>query len=372
MIDVRFFMPIARLAAFGAFLAFAMNPSVRAETTADQLEILRTIQAGDEAGQRTAAAATRALAQAKDIELVEVLDAMLGATPIGKNWLLGLANELHDASDTSTNKNLESFLADTAKDPEARYTVFRWLTDADPKRRTQMLETMLTDPSMEIRYDAIAQALNGSEVLEPDRLRELLDAARHPEHIATIIDRLDKAGVSVDQAQHMGFVIRWNLIGPFDNIGSDKFDVAYPVEVDWLQGTLATKYAGKNGEVTWFEGSTDKKDGQMDLATFFNKEKGCIVYAETQIDVPSDLDCEVRVGCINAQKVWVNGELLIANEVYHTGMQIDQYAAPVRLKAGKNRVLVKVCQNEQTQAWAQDYSFQLRFCDATGKAITTK
>ena len=60
---------------------------------------------------------------------------------------------------------------------------------------------------------------------------------------------------------------------------------------------------------------------------------------------------------------------VISNEVYHTGMQIDQYSAPITLKQGENRILVKICQNEQKEAWAQLYSFQLRLCDETGKAI---
>jgi hypothetical protein len=39
------------------------------------------------------------------------------------------------------------------------------------------------------------------------------------------------------------------------------------------------------------------------------------------------------------------------------------------LKAGRNEILIKVCQNEQTDAWAQKWSFQLRVCDALGGAV---
>ena len=89
----------------------------------------------------------------------------------------------------------------------------------------------------------------------------------------------------------------------------------------------------------------------------------------SEVDSSKALDCELRVGCINAQKVWLNGELVISNEVYHTGMQVDQYIAPIKLKAGKNRILIKICQNEQKEAWAQRYVFQARICDSSGKAI---
>jgi hypothetical protein len=39
------------------------------------------------------------------------------------------------------------------------------------------------------------------------------------------------------------------------------------------------------------------------------------------------------------------------------------------LKPGENVLLLKVCQNEQDQDWAQRYQFQLRVCDSTGSAV---
>jgi hypothetical protein len=48
---------------------------------------------------------------------------------------------------------------------------------------------------------------------------------------------------------------------------------------------------------------------------------------------------------------------------------MDQYVSPAVLRPGRNVILVKVCQNEQTQSWAREWSFQLRVCDATGGAV---
>jgi hypothetical protein len=56
-------------------------------------------------------------------------------------------------------------------------------------------------------------------------------------------------------------------------------------------------------------------------------------------------------------------------EVYHANSAIDQYVGRGVLKKGKNVILVKVCQDEQTVDWAQNWVFQLRVCDASGKAI---
>jgi hypothetical protein len=77
----------------------------------------------------------------------------------------------------------------------------------------------------------------------------------------------------------------------------------------------------------------------------------------------------VRLGCINANKVWVNGKEVMATEVYHSGSMLDQYIAKCELKKGTNRVLLKICQNEQTESWAQDWQFQFRLTDLTGKGL---
>jgi hypothetical protein len=50
-------------------------------------------------------------------------------------------------------------------------------------------------------------------------------------------------------------------------------------------------------------------------------------------------------------------------------MRIDQYRAQAKLQPGTNRLLLKICQNEQTEDWAQRWSFQLRVCDSTGTAV---
>ena len=358
----------ARIGAAFVLCGTLVVPFSLADGIADQLAVLRKIQPGNEAEQQAAAKTVRQLSSS-DLKLLDVLRAMKGASPVGKNWLIGLANTLHRTPNAVSQEELSSFLADSTQDPEARYTVFRWLTDNNEELRTKLLDSMLEDPSLEIRFDSVAQGILKSEGADEKQWRRLLDSSRHPAQTAAIIEKLKTIGVTVDMADHMGFVKSWKLIGPFDNVGSDKFSVVYDVEPDWVAGKLKGSYAGKNGEATWMDHTTDNAEGQVDLAKLFNNEKGCVVYATAVIRSPSAVPCEVRVGCINAQKVWVNGAEVISNEVYHTGMQIDQYSAPITLKQGENRILVKICQNEQKEAWAQQYVFQLRLCDETGKAI---
>jgi hypothetical protein len=68
----------------------------------------------------------------------------------------------------------------------------------------------------------------------------------------------------------------------------------------------------------------------------------------------------------------LNGKEIFAREEYHHGSRFDQYVVRATLKAGANELLVKVCQNNQTDAWAQVWQFQLRLADATGGAAPFK
>jgi len=356
-----------------ASLILGTPAALLGDTSAEKLGRLRSIRPNNDTDVKNASSVVKQLSESSDVGLIDVLKSMKGASPLGKNWLLGLANSIHQKSSKSSKDSLRDFLMDTAQDPEARYTVFRWLTDNDAELKEKMLDGMLQDTSPELRFEAVAKVLTSSENLETGVLQTLLEASRHPEQVVAIIGRLGKQGITVDQSEHFGFLNTWKLIGPFDNVGSKSFDKEYAVESDYVAGkSLAGSYDGKSGAVQWVTETTADPEGVVDLAKVFNNEKGCIVYCVASVERPADLDCEIRVGCINAQKVWVNGKLVIANEVYHTGMQIDQYVASVKLRAGTNQILIKVCQNEQKEAWAQRYVFQARLCDPTGKAIATK
>ncbi|MCU0711968.1 MAG: hypothetical protein MUC43_07895 [Pirellula sp.] len=345
------------------------NPVDRNAGVNQDIQALRSLEAGDESMVKGASAAAR-LRDASDCKLMDFLHAMKGAKPVGKNWLLGIANKRYLKEKGAVQSELGSFLADTSNDPEARYTVFSWLTEADTDLRMKLLPGFLDDPSPELRYAAVQQVLESTP--EADRLKTLLSSARHPSQIVEIINRLDKAGVVIDQREHFGFLSEWKLIGPFDHVGGHNFEKAFPVEGDWQKGSRAPVYEGKAGEVKWIDHTTSHKEGLVDLASLYNKEKGCIVYGVTEFESPIAGPAEIRMGCINGNRVWVNGELVMSNEVYHSSMQIDQYIEPIVLVKGTNRILIKICQNEQKEGWAQDYQFQIRISDSTGLAITAK
>ncbi|MFV2069815.1 MAG: hypothetical protein ACC645_22850, partial [Pirellulales bacterium] len=199
--------------------------------------------------------------------------------------------------------------------------------------------------------------------------RSALAAVRDLDQVDTVANALKELGDKVDLASYLGFFTEWWLIGPFDNTEQKGFDVVYPPErtVD-----LKAEYAGKPGTVRWTLVQTSDAHGVVDLNRAFDKHKGAITYAGAEFASGVETPAELRWGSINATKVWWNGQLVGANEVYHTAMAPDQYRGRVCVVKGRNTVLVKVCQNEQTETWAQRWEFQVRLTDTLGGALPGK
>ncbi len=346
--------------------------------SADDLQELSRVEASEPARAETA----RKLLADTDTRLLDVLSAMQGQSASINNWYLAIAQSIADRDPQAARAELLQFLSRTSENPSARYWAFTFITRDRPQEREQMLANMLADPCLELRFEAVelglkqlAESENTATVeTRRGRTKELLAAARLPEQVQQVAKQLDELGEKVDLLQHFGFLSKWQVIGPFPNLQQASFDEVYGPEKDYVAGetSLVKKYVGKAGEVAWQATETEAADGGVDLNVIFKNEKGAVVYAVTQFESSGEVDCEVRIGCPNACKVWVNGKLCISREVYHTGTQIDQYVAPVSIRPGANSVLIKVCQNEQTDPWAQDWICQLRFTDESGSAIRFK
>ncbi len=357
-----------------ALCAGLLGSSARPTQASENLRELADVSLDN----RAASQLCQELQASSDTELIAVLSAMKGTSAVAKNWYLSIAQTVADRNPAESRAKLTQFLPRLSEDPTARFWAFQYLTHSNDQLREQLLESMLADPSMDLRFEAVKLRLGRIEEAKDmpaeeqvAQCQELLAAARLPSQVQSIAKRLSDLDVEVDLLTHLGFIADWKVCASFDNVDGVGFDTAYAPEKLFAAGklTAAAKYDGKSGEVGWQDVSTEEPDGKVDLNPIFEKEKGAVAYAATTFNAESELECEVRIGTPNACKVWLNGEEVVSREVYHTGSQIDQYRAPVKLKAGENKILVKVCQNEQTEPWAQDWMLQLRFTDSTGLAI---
>ncbi|MEZ6089446.1 MAG: hypothetical protein R3C05_15730 [Pirellulaceae bacterium] len=328
------------------------------------------------AGHSEAIAAAGRLSKLAPERLFDVLAAMEDATPLGKNWLRVIAADIADNGDVPTD-SLVAYIEDRSGSRDARYVAYLLLKDSDADRAEKLLDGMMDDPSLQLRYEAVAKAIKRAKAAEGEAAISLynqtLQVARHPNHLKKIADALREAKQEVDLAKHMGFITQWKLVGPFDNTDMKGFDVVYPPEAEYLASADHTisqpSYDGKAGQVAWQSESTKHELGMVNLNPVYNNEKSAIHYGYVELESAKEQPAQARLGCIVANKIWVNGELIMSNEVYHARTGVDQYIADFTLQKGKNTLLIKTCQNDQTQSWAQDWEFQLRITDPDGAAI---
>lgn len=348
-----------------------------AATFEDNIKSIRAVGAEGK-GHPAAIAAVKELSQGNADSLVPLLKAFDDASPLAVNWLRGAFDSVADrqlkSSKKLPNDKLEAFVKDTARNAEARRLAYEWLIKVDASATDRLIPGMLHDASPEFRRDAVQRliksAVSEQEAKHQDKAiklyREALAGAVDEDQVKSIVTPLREMNEQVDLQKHFGFLTEWHLVGPFDNTGMKGFDVAYPPEkgID-----LAAKYEGKLGEVTWQKLATTDEYGVFNIAKQTSPYKGAVMYAHTKFMTDKARSVDIRLGTPNAWKLWVNGELVFGRDEYHRGTQLDQYRVQAKLRPGSNSILLKICQNEQTDDWAQDYKYQIRVCDSTGAAI---
>lgn len=344
---------------------------------ADQLqasiEIIQNVSS-EGAGHQAAAKAVAELQQAGPEALMPLLDGMEKANPLALNWLRNAFETVAakaEANDQLPLAKFRSFLDDRSHRATSRHLVFEWIRRADPEVAKSLVPTFLDDPSEELRREAVAQLVERADKAEGEAKKDLfqqaLTGATDDDQVRKIVKGLEEFEVDVDLQSHYGFVTEWQLLGPFDNKDEGGFDVAYPPEE---QVNLQASYEGQLDEVTWQQAETEDDYGLVDLNAEVAHHKGAIQYAFTEVESDTEQPVEFRLATPNAWKLWLNGELLFEREEYHRGTFFDQYRIPAKLNAGKNRILLKVCQNEQKDSWAQVWQYQFRVCDPNGMALS--
>ncbi|MDF1659017.1 MAG: hypothetical protein P1U58_15480 [Verrucomicrobiales bacterium] len=329
-------------------------------------------------GNSEAAAAWSEITSGPAASIVTILEAMDGSSPLSMNWMRSAAEAILEKEKVSGSElpsdELQAFLLNRENDPKARYLAYDFLVEIAPEDTSSLVPDMIDDPSPPLRRVAVAEliAQGRSQLSTSDQaattLQAALDAARDVDQINEIAKLLrEDLEKSVDLPTQFGFLMRWHLIAPFDNTDREGFDHVYPPEenVD-----LNAAYEGKDGkEVRWETYATSDDYGMVDFNQPFSPLKEVTGYAYTEFQSDGEQEVELRLGCKNAWKIWLNGKLLFGRDEYHRGIRIDQYTLPVTLKPGRNTLLVKACQNEQEQDWTVQWEFQLRVCDSTGAAV---
>ena len=366
---------LARILVFFGWVGAAL--AGQPQEIADAFSAIRSV--GPEGqGNAEAAAAWKKLAAGDASMLAPLLGAMDGANDFALNWLRAaidsITGRVLSGGGSLPAPELGKFLLDTHHNPRARRLAFELLTRIDAGTADKLLAGMMNDPSLEIRYDAVQKVIDqaGQSLAASNKVgatllyQQALNSARDAGQIDGIAQKLGELAQPVDTLKLFGFLTEWKIIGPFDNTGRKGFAAVYPPE---QKIEFAAEYDGKAGKVKWQDFVVTEKYGKVDLNQPCGKLKEVTAYATTDFISDRAQAVELRLGGDNSWKVWLNGKLLFGHDEYHFKAEIDQFQMPAQLRAGRNTILVKVCQNEQTEDWAADWEFQLRVTDSLGTPI---
>jgi hypothetical protein len=310
--------------------------------------------------------------------LIDTLAALDDANPVAANYLRAAVEAIADKAlgdgKKLPAKELEEFVLNTKHIGAARKLAFDLLLRLDPKADERLLPGMLDDPGAELRREAVAVLLKEAQKLFDKKdmaaqkvYKQALKHARDKDQVQLIADQLKTFGIEVDLTSHFGFVTEWMIIGPFDSTGGIGYQAVYPPE---KKIELMEQYAGKDGKkVQWQKHATKEKLGMVDFNKVVGDLHGVCAYAYTVVHSGKEVPVEVRAASNNAVQMFLNGKKIYGREEYHHGMHMDQHVGKGVLKVGNNEVLIKVCQNEQKEDWAQLWSFQLRITDDLGTPI---
>jgi tetratricopeptide (TPR) repeat protein len=162
------------------------------------------------------------------------------------------------------------------------------------------------------------------------------------------------------QVARLGFVTRWLVIGPLDDEGRRALDRVDPPEQAL---DLRARLPGKGREVGWRPLPAEAAvDGEVALGEALHPTEQVAAFALAVVDSPRDQPARLWLGAGGQTKVWLNGALVLEDRIDHPG-RLDQRGALVWLKAGPNRLLLKLA---HASGWM---GFALRLADARGDGL---
>jgi serine-type D-Ala-D-Ala carboxypeptidase/endopeptidase len=141
----------------------------------------------------------------------------------------------------------------------------------------------------------------------------------------------DKNRAADDTARHQAFSRDWLV-----SIGGEA----------GVRPQLGAKLRIAGHALKWSNLEADR--GSADLHVRGHPVDDALAYAWTEFEVPEDKSAVLGIGSDDAVKVWLNGKLVHTNWV-NRPVHLDEDLVLVELRAGKNRILLKV--QNSTAAW---------------------
>lgn len=147
----------------------------------------------------------------------------------------------------------------------------------------------------------------------------------------------------------LGFIDKWLILGPFDNEGKSGLLREELPERERRDAFENKAYPGKERAVRYRPLPPAFNNGWIDFSSLLRPQENICAFATTyvtaaQTGAPSR-QVSLWAGSSGAMRIYWNGEEVIRDEKYRA-LDADRFSAQVTLRPGWNRVLVKVCGDE--------------------------
>lgn len=315
--------------------------------------------------------------------LPQLLEAMNTSNVVAANWYRSIYEELVERGLAQKETVwpiafFKEYVSEVRNAGRPRTLVLALLDRLEPAYREQWLATRLDDP--DFRNAAVALVLAAGEQALRDgnndrakaEYRKAFDQARDSSQVAQAAQKLKVLGEPADVFAHLGLVTNWWLVGPFDAPEKTGYAIAFAPE---SKVDLAATYQGQGDKkIHWIQHKTTDALGQLDLNAALGATREAVGYAYAEIDVAREQPAHLRCGADDNCSVWLNGRKVFGREQWLNGTRFDRFITPIRLVAGRNTLLVKVCQGPQHKdpEVSNNWSLQLRLCDEQGRGIGFK
>jgi HEAT repeat protein len=289
-----------------------------------------------DADQRIRSAAARALCAARDARLLPDLLDVARQSPEANLRALALEASVRLATDESSSLSTPqrvgalaaAFAA--APRPADKRLVLSGLARVPDQVTLNLAEVACADASVKAEAEfaclQIARGLGASD----------FEAVRAP--LTRLAAQASNLSVQTNAQALLKYLDSgWLCSGPYRQPGKEcqeLFDIAFAPE------------QAQPGEIKWQRapGSPDlSRPGEVDLGSIVRGDH-CVVYLKTQVYVPAAQTVRLLIGTDDGIKLWVNGELVHANNAVR-GLTPDQDRAKASLRQGWNELRAKITQH---------------------------
>ncbi len=130
---------------------------------------------------------------------------------------------------------------------------------------------------------------------------------------------------------------KWYVIGPFE-CDENEFDNSGPPEKEI---DLKKTYPGKGGRPVGWKEFADFRLGAANNLKKYRNNDNAAVYLYHEIEAAEAMTLPISLGSDDQLAVWINGKEVLRENVVRS-VAPDQSHADLKLKAGKNQLLLKV------------------------------